>query len=117
MPFPSRGKNNVRDFSSASSFSAFRELPFKLPRLLRLLKKNVRLMRERERLLFDESATFTRVCDGCANDCQMRHFCDQIGNSLERKERKVLSLNKNDLSQRRRVPPLGVDDFSLGNWR
>ena len=60
MPFPSRGKNNVRDFSSASSFSAFRELPFKLPRLLRLLKKNVRLMRERERLLFDESATFTR---------------------------------------------------------
>jgi hypothetical protein len=61
MSFPSRGKNNVQtEHFSSSSFSAFRELLFKLPLLLRLLKKNLRLTRERERLLFDESATFTR---------------------------------------------------------
>mgnify|MGYP001357216562 CR=1 FL=1 len=78
MPsFPSRGKNNASETS-----------PPPLPSLLfascrsncrdccDCSREFVRLMRERERLLFDESATFTRVCDGCANDCQMRHFCD-----------------------------------------
>ena len=84
MPFPSRGKNNVRDFSSASSFSAFRELPFKLPRLL---KKNVRLMRERERLLFDESATFTRD----VMDVQTTAKCATFVTTLE-----ILSREKNE---------------------
>ena len=89
MPFPSRGKNNVRDFSSASSFSTFRELPpFKLPfKLLRLLKKSARLMRERERLLFDESATFTRD----VMDVQTTAKCATFVTTLE-----ILSREKNE---------------------
>jgi len=64
VSFP-REKQRLRDFSSASSFPAFRELlPFKLPfKLPRLLEKNALrlLMRERERLLFDSRARpFTR---------------------------------------------------------
>ena len=74
-------------------------------------------MRERERLLFDESATFTRDVMDVQTTAKCATFVTTLEFLSREKNAKVLSLNKNDLSRRRRVPPLGVDDFSLGNWR